>query len=247
VRNIAQKNLDELNEETQKLWYLLQKAQQLGLDKVFCVQRSKEILTIIPRTFDVLGPEDGQAIIILHPSLATRKFHLYQARHWSQRYRVYCLDLPGHGTRMNDKLDTVSGAFQTRQNNWPVKKKQAIQAVSRFIYEHVPQKKALIFGWSLGGFIAMQLGKYNPGRMSRFCFWSLTNPKKSCVQALLSVDVYMRPLAEQPSSFLDWRKLYTNHSQVSTLPNKNNLTCVLVFVEKVLWGLIPNSYPHIPK
>lgn len=35
-------------------------------------------LTLLFRTFDVMGPADAPAIIILHPSLATRKYHLYQ-------------------------------------------------------------------------------------------------------------------------------------------------------------------------
>jgi len=98
------------------------------------------------RGYDVSGPEDAPAIVILHPSLASRMYHVYQMKHWSQKYRVYLIDFPAHGGRMDEKL-TMSAA---------------IQSVTIFIQEKVPAKKALIFGWSLGGYVAMMMGKYAP-------------------------------------------------------------------------------------
>jgi len=95
------------------------------------------------RYYDSSGPQDASSIIVIHGTLCNRMFHLYQQRSWSHFYRVIAVDLPAHGSRADEKLTMET----------------AVQSVVDIIQNQIPSRKALIFGYSLGAYVAVHLAK----------------------------------------------------------------------------------------
>jgi hypothetical protein len=123
------------------------------------------------RSFDTFGPKEASTIILLHGSLSNRTQLVYQIEILSKQYRILSLDLPGHGSRIDEKLTSES----------------AIRAISEIIENEVQDKKATIFGYDLGGFVAIQFAKIHP-EMCRLCsrsFWRFCYCRICCLGSFI--------------------------------------------------------------
>lgn len=99
------------------------------------------------RNYDEWGQKDAPAIILVHGACGTRKnWFLLGPALAEKGYHVIAPDMPEHGARYEEKLTMSS----------------AIEAVADMIHYYVPSKKALVFGYSMGGYIAMAFGAKYP-------------------------------------------------------------------------------------
>jgi len=105
-----------------------------------------EKVTILShKTFDVAGPTDAPAIVLVHGSVVSRKMWLPQLQGLSDTYRVIAPDLPGHGA-----LAERPFTFAT-----------AAESLADVIQQHA-RSRALVVGLSLGGYVAMELAHRSP-------------------------------------------------------------------------------------
>jgi pimeloyl-ACP methyl ester carboxylesterase len=99
------------------------------------------------RNYDEWGRKDDPAIVLVHGACGTRKnWFLLGPALAEKGYHVIAPDMPEHGARYEEKLYMNS----------------AIEAVADMIHYYVPSKKALVFGYSMGGYIAMAFGAKYP-------------------------------------------------------------------------------------
>lgn len=98
------------------------------------------------KKYDTFGPEDAPLVVLLHGAAATRKSFALQIEALKSDYRLVVPDLPGHGSRDNQQF-----TMQT-----------AMDVVEEVIRAHSPEKRAIIFGYGLGGFVAMSLAGARP-------------------------------------------------------------------------------------
>jgi len=148
------------------------------------------------RFWDVYGPPDAPTILILHGALANRMVHTFQVKDWSEEYRVICADLPGHGSRRNQILTMET----------------AIQSVKQVIEEAVPQKKVLLFGYDLGGYVAMAFAQSYPEMCSGLVLGACCNETFGGVTQFLFV-VLKTAFLVLPESML-WTLIPKGYSHV---------------------------------
>lgn len=96
-------------------------------------------------TFDVAGPLNAPAIVLVHGSVVTRKIWLPQVRDLSATYRVLAPDLPGHGA-----LAHLPFTFDV-----------AVPTLAELIRREAGGR-ALVAGLSLGGYVSMELASRHP-------------------------------------------------------------------------------------
>ena len=101
------------------------------------------------RGFDVAGPTDAPAILLVHGSVVTRVIWRPQIQALSDRFRVIAPDLPGHGA-----LAATPFTFDS-----------AVETLVRVI-ETEARGRALVVGLSLGGYVAIELARQHPGRVA---------------------------------------------------------------------------------
>jgi pimeloyl-ACP methyl ester carboxylesterase len=89
------------------------------------------------------------ALVFIHGGLADRDFWTSQLEAFSERYKVIALDLPGHGE---------SGANRTK---WGIPE---FGADVKAVVDDEKVKRAIIFGNSLGGPVAVEAALLLPGR-----------------------------------------------------------------------------------
>jgi len=141
----------------------------LGCGKIFCKDHCDEFLYLpdsfqytdvervcekcfkkyngidFSRSYDEFGPTDAPSIIWVSGALGSRVVTVELIAALSA-YHVVAVDLPGLGARRGETLTPES----------------AIEAVRTAILEHTKQKKALIFGYSMGGHLAMKFSLAYP-------------------------------------------------------------------------------------
>jgi len=100
---------------------------------------------IVNPTFDIAGSKNTPALLLVHGSIVTRKLWLPQLHGLSDAYCVIAPDLPGHGT-----LAHIPFTFAS-----------AVQTLAEVIKREVGGR-ALVAGLSLGGYVAIELGKHHP-------------------------------------------------------------------------------------
>lgn len=95
--------------------------------------------------YDLSGPPDAPALVLLHAASYTRKMWLPQIDALQSEFRILAPDLPGHGTRAAQKF-TFAAATEA------VLSSMAQAGINR----------ALLVGVSLGGMVAMQMAVQCP-------------------------------------------------------------------------------------
>lgn len=84
------------------------------------------------------GPDRAPTLILIHGAGANRKMWLPQVDRLADRYRMVLIDLPGHGTRMEERYEYD----------------RSVDSVRAAIEDHTRGPVVLI-GLSLGGYVAM--------------------------------------------------------------------------------------------
>ena len=99
---------------------------------------------------------EGEAIILLHGYLETSEIWAGFADKLSGKFRVICVDLPGHGLSevysVNHSMEFMAGAIACLMENL-----------------HLP--KAFITGHSLGGYVALAFLELYPDMLSAYCLF----------------------------------------------------------------------------
>ena len=95
--------------------------------------------------------QDGDVILLVHGYGGDRNSWLFLQEPLAARYRVYALDLPGHGTSAKDVGDDPAGVLA-----------DAVTAV----LDALGAGRAHLVGHSLGGAVALAAAAANPGRIA---------------------------------------------------------------------------------
>ncbi len=98
--------------------------------------------------YDAQGPLDAPAIVFVHSTRLTRGMWAAQVVDLSDSYRTIAVDLPGHGTRVDERFTLDAAA----------------DAVGRVIDE-AAGGRAVVVGLSLGGYVALHLAARSPERV----------------------------------------------------------------------------------
>src|SRR5690554_6587997 len=77
--------------------------------------------------------------------MMSRKFFKLQLEHWEKWAKVISIDLPGHGSALDETLTMPS----------------ALTSVEECLTELAPNGKVIIVGWGLGGYVAMKYAALN--------------------------------------------------------------------------------------
>ena len=102
----------------------------------------------------VSGPEDGPPLVVLHGALGSTELETDRlVRVWERTARVYALDFRGHGR---------SGPLSAEVPRWETFVTDAITATEHFGLEH-----AAVFGFSMGGAVALALALARPVAVGR--------------------------------------------------------------------------------
>ncbi|KAI8904787.1 hypothetical protein EDD86DRAFT_277969 [Gorgonomyces haynaldii] len=122
----------------------------LKIDKSqsFCKKCFKKLCNLDFSVHEVvLGPKEAKTIVFVHGGGGCRNMFAHHARLLSKDYRCVLVDLPGHGTRMEEPL-----SLQT-----------AIQVIVDTTRKHAsPNHPKIYVGGSLGGYIGMELLGQHP-------------------------------------------------------------------------------------
>ena len=94
----------------------------------------------------VAGPEGAPAVVFLHGTRLTRGAWAFQVEALATDHRVITIDLPGHGARAHQPF-TLRGAAQL---------------VGEVIRSQASDRRAVVVGLSLGGYVAMELAATEP-------------------------------------------------------------------------------------
>ena len=97
------------------------------------------------KTFDIAGPLNAPALVLVHGSVVTRKMWLPQVQGLSDAYRVIAADLPGHGA-LAERPFTFASAADSLAN----------------VIRQNTNGRALVVGLSLGDYVAMELAQRSP-------------------------------------------------------------------------------------
>lgn len=90
---------------------------------------------------------DSPALLLLHGNSSSSKIfrHMFESSQLTSRHRLITFDLPGHGASSNapspEKNYTMSGYAN----------------LAVHILEHLNVRSVVVFGWSLGGHIALEM------------------------------------------------------------------------------------------
>lgn len=98
--------------------------------------------------FDCTGPADAPAIVCIHGADWTRAIWLPQMEALADAFRVFVLDLPGHGARAHETF-TMPSALD------------AVDEAQRVVADG----RAVLVGLSLGGYVAMAYAARAPERV----------------------------------------------------------------------------------
>jgi len=152
--------------------------------------------------YDVNGPDNAPALILLNGALGIRSMYKYQIEALSPYYRVITTDTPGHGGRYKETLT----------------KETAVDMIKDLIEKEVPAKKAIIAGHSMGGYMALLFAKKYPDMCQALivsgCMnetyglaWSLLGPFAETVYTLTPKSQYWKfvPLTapEIPATYFE--------------------------------------------
>lgn len=90
-----------------------------------------------------------ESIILLHGAIGTKSLLINLANELEKHFEVHLLDFSGHGTSQTDKDFSIE-LFSN----------DLLKYVKQF-----PDKKFHIFGYSMGGYVALYSELYHPGTL----------------------------------------------------------------------------------
>ena len=93
----------------------------------------------------------GPPILFIHGNSACKEAFLYQFRHFKGKRRMITFDLPGHGVSSNGDPE--------KTYNVP-----AYAEVAKRVLTHCDVQKPVLVGWSLGGYIALEVAAQSPAK-----------------------------------------------------------------------------------
>lgn len=99
--------------------------------------------------YDFFGPSNDPAIpalLFVHGGGGCRSMWGPQIRALSTEFRCYAIDLPGHGSRMNEPLSLAS----------------AVDTVTQFVEQNLDGQVVIYVGDSLGGYLGMHIVGEHP-------------------------------------------------------------------------------------
>lgn len=100
------------------------------------------------------GPEHAPPLIVLHGALGSTALETDRLiRHWEKYFRVFALDFMGHG---------ASSAFEKTPPTW-----NDFTANVEALIDHVQLADAALFGFSMGGGVALEVARRHPNAISR--------------------------------------------------------------------------------
>jgi pimeloyl-ACP methyl ester carboxylesterase len=128
--------------------------------------------------WEAVGPADGLPIVFVHGVRESRSMWRPQLD-LADRYRVVTLDLPAHGTLPAERF----------------RLERAVEHVSTVIDE-AADRRALVVGFSLGGYVAMELAARSPQQVAGLMLcgassepWTvLPGPLRLAARLLLAAD-----------------------------------------------------------
>ena len=100
-------------------------------------------------TYDVAGPPEAPAIVLVHGTRLSRAAWAPQVAHLAGEFRIIVPDLPGHGA-LADVPFTLPGAA-----DWLAE-----------VIDEAAGGRAIVVGHSLGGYVAMELAARSPERVA---------------------------------------------------------------------------------
>jgi pimeloyl-ACP methyl ester carboxylesterase len=100
-------------------------------------------------TYDVAGPLEAQAILLVHGTRLSRAVWAPQVSRLAGEFRVVTPDLPGHGS-LADVPFTLAGAADSLAE----------------VIDEAAGGRAIVVGHSLGGYVAMELAARFPERVA---------------------------------------------------------------------------------
>ena len=128
--------------------------------------------------WEATGPEDGRPIVFVHGVRENR--HKWRPQlPLADSFRVVTLDLPAHGTQPAERF----------------RLERAVEHVADVIDE-AAARRALVVGFSLGGYVAMELASRSPERVAGLMIcgassepWTVVaQPLRLAARFLLAVD-----------------------------------------------------------
>ncbi|WP_321936337.1 alpha/beta fold hydrolase [Paraburkholderia sp. J8-2] len=105
--------------------------------------------TYINTRFGTIAVSDtggsGRPLLLIHGNSACKESFFHQFTSLHGRFRLIAFDLPGHG--VSDNAEPETGY------NVP-----AYAEVAEIVLKEMGVKRPIVFGWSLGGYVALELG-----------------------------------------------------------------------------------------
>lgn len=95
---------------------------------------------------ETAGPDDAEPIVFVHGTIFNRTMWAPQREALSDRFRVLTPELPGHGTRSDE----------------PFELEEAIRTLEELVEDETDGTAHLV-GLSLGGYVATEFARRNPG------------------------------------------------------------------------------------
>jgi len=143
-------------------------------------RQHREFVTLSPGV-DVAGPMDGSPIVLLHAASFTRRSWLLPMRLLAQRYRVYAIDLPGHGECPDREFDY----------------ERALRLIETFLAD-VVRRPAVLVGISLGGCLAMEVAARRADQVSGLVLTgSAFDPRGAIARIVLTGESLVFPRCER--------------------------------------------------
>jgi pimeloyl-ACP methyl ester carboxylesterase len=100
-------------------------------------------------TYDLAGPPDGPAIVLVHGTRLSRGAWAAQVALLGGQFRLIVPDLPGHGSLAGVPF-TLAGAAESLAE----------------VIDEAAGGRAIVVGHSLGGYVAMELAARSPERVA---------------------------------------------------------------------------------
>ncbi len=110
--------------------------------------------------------EDGDVVLLVHGYGGDRNSWLFLQEPLAARYRVYALDLPGHGTSAKDVGDGPAGPAGAAGPDGPAGTFGVLADAVTGVLDAVGAERAHLVGHSMGGAVALAVAARDPGRIA---------------------------------------------------------------------------------